>query len=32
MHKPHKLREYEGKGDPDEHIQLVNDRIYYYST
>lgn len=32
MHKPHKLGEYNGKGDHDEHVQLVNDRIKYNNT
>lgn len=32
MKKSTKLREYEGKGDPDEHVQLVNDWMNYFST
>lgn len=30
MQKPHELEEYNGKGDPDKHVQLVNDRFNYY--
>lgn len=30
--KTPKLGDYNGKGDPDEHIQLVNDWIDYYSA
>lgn len=32
IQKPLKLGECNGKGDPDEHIQLVNDRLNYYSA
>lgn len=32
MQKPPKLEEYNGKGDPDEHVELVNDRPNYYSA
>lgn len=32
MQKPTKLGEYDGKGDLDEYVKLVNDRINYYSV
>lgn len=32
MEKPPKLREYDGKGDLNKHIQLFNDRINYFSV
>lgn len=32
MKKPPKIWEYDGKGDHDEHIQLVNDRMNYFSN
>lgn len=32
MDKPLKLCEYDGKGDHDEHVQLVDDRLNYFST
>lgn len=31
VEKPPKLVECEGKGDPDEHTQLVNDRLNYFN-
>lgn len=31
MEKSPKLSDYDGKGDPDEHVQLVNDRMSYFS-
>lgn len=27
-----KLSEYDGKGDPNEHVQLVNERVNYFSA
>lgn len=32
MQKPPKLEEYNGKGNPDEHVKLVNYRFNYYSA
>lgn len=32
MQKPPKLGENDGKGDPDEYVQLVNEILNYYST
>lgn len=32
MEKPPKLGEYDGKGDIDEHVQLVNDQLNYFSA
>lgn len=32
MKKPPMLGEYNGKGDPAEHMQIVNDRLDYYNT
>lgn len=31
MDKPPKMGKYDGKGDPDEHMYLVNDWINYFS-
>lgn len=31
MESPPKLREYDGNGDLDEHIQLVNERLNYFN-
>lgn len=31
MEKPSKFGDYIGKRDPDEHVQLVNDRLSYFS-
>lgn len=32
MEKPLRWNEYDGKGDMDEHMQLMNDWINYYNT
>lgn len=32
MEKPPKLSDYDGKWDPDEYIQLVDDRMSYFSA
>lgn len=31
MKKSPKLGNYDGKEDPDEHMQLINDRLNYFS-
>lgn len=31
VEKSPKLSDYDGKGDPDEHVQLVNDQLSYFS-
>lgn len=32
MEKPPKMGNYDGKGDPDKHMQLVNNRLSYFSV
>lgn len=32
MEKPPKLGEYDGKGDPDEHFQLINEQLNYFNA
>lgn len=32
LEKPHKLKEYDGKGDPKEHVQLINERLNYFQV
>lgn len=32
MDKPPKLGDYDGKGDPGKHVQLINDLLIYFSV
>lgn len=32
MVKKPNLSEYDGKGDPDEHMQVVNERVNYFKA
>lgn len=32
MEKPPKLSEYNGKGDPNKHVQLINERLNYFNA
>lgn len=32
MKNTHKLTDYDGKGDPDEHVQLIEEQLGYFSA
>lgn len=32
LEKPLRLKEYDGKGDPDEHLQLVDENLNHFDA